>query len=115
MGWSRRITLVFCEGFASQWQPVLIRVRVQAQPLPHRRALVRVEPIPLAVFDQSADPMLWELEHELSAYEHHEDLAVEPDRRPPEAASSVRWGDAWLASQFIDEFLVSFALREVIG
>src|SRR5262249_59539977 len=75
------------------------------QPLPHRRALVRVEMDALTGPDQRLDPFGRELEHQRAAHVHREDLALEPQRGPAEPAAAPRRGDSLGTDQPVDQVL----------
>src|SRR5262249_7191510 len=77
----------------------------EAQPLPHRRALVRVEMHALTGPDQRLDPLRGELEHQRAAHVHREDLALEPQRGPAEPAAAPGRGDSVGADQLVDQVL----------
>src|SRR5262249_35692334 len=79
--------------------------RIEAQPLPHRRALVRVEMHALTGPDQRLDPLRGELEHQRAAHVHREDLALEPQRGPAEPAAAPGRGDSVGADQLVDQVL----------
>src|SRR5690242_4875223 len=75
------------ERLAGQGQPVLAGARVEAQPLPHRRSLVRVEVDAVTGLDQRVDPPGGKLHHQPAADQHREDLAL-VDRKSTRLNSS---------------------------
>src|SRR3954469_9006898 len=64
------------QGLVGEGRPVVFRLRVEAEPFLHRRALVRVEVLAVAAADQLAEPVRRKLEHQPSTDEHREDLGL---------------------------------------
>src|ERR1700734_1908425 len=99
------------ERFAGEGEPGLGGVRGEAEPLAHRRALVRVEPVSLAAGDEGVDPFRGQLDDQAPADQHGEDLVLVAQAAAAETAAAPRRGDPVDADQRVDD--VFEALREV--
>ncbi len=94
-----------------QRQPVQLRAWLEAQPLTHRRALVRIEGRSVARPDQRGHPARGQLDHQLPANQHREDPALVPQRTAAESAAASRRRHARHADELVDQFLVPQADR----
>src|SRR5689334_20068046 len=94
------------ERLAGEGQPVLARARVEAEPLPHRRALVRVEVDAIARLDQRVDAAGRKLHHQPAADQHRENPALVAEGAASEAAAAPRGRHARRADQLVDQVLV---------
>src|SRR5215831_7464457 len=79
----------------------------QAQPLLHRGALVGVEALALTRGDQLVDPYPGQLDHEVPAHEHREDLAVDPQTARAEPGGLPRWRDPGCPDPAVHQLVVA--------
>src|SRR5690349_1168842 len=103
------------ERLAGQGQTVLAGARVEAQPLPHRRALVRVEMDAVTGLDQRVDPPGGKLHHQPAADQHREDLALVAQGAAAEAAAAAWRSHARGADELLDQVLVPLVRPAGLG
>src|SRR5262245_27604883 len=103
------------QRLAGTLQPVLARIRVEAEPLPHRRALVRVETDAIARLDELVDPLRRKLHHQPATNQHHEDPALKAEGAAAETAAAPRRRYARGADKLVDQVLVPLVRPAVTG
>ena len=82
------------------------RSGVQAEPLPHRGALVGVEALAVAAGDELVHPRRGQLHHQLTPDEHREDLPAVAQRATAEPAAARRRRHAVHPGELVDQVLV---------
>src|SRR5215470_14609213 len=103
------------ERLPGERQPRLLGLRVEAEPLLHRGALVRVEADALPRGDQRVHPAGGQFQHETPPDQHHEDLFLEADRAAAEPAAALRRRDSRGPDQLVDQVLITpLGLRPLI-
>src|ERR1022692_30873 len=99
------------QGLAGQRKPLQAGVRLQAQPLPHRRSLVRVEVHAVTSGDERVDALSGKLQHQPAADQHDEDLVLETQAGPAEAASAPWRGNSGDTDEFVSDSVVTIFRR----
>src|SRR5487761_1083219 len=106
---------LICARRAGQRPPCAAGPGIEAEPLLHRNALVRVEVQAVTGADELIDAPRGKLNHQPPAHEHRENLALVAQRGAAEPAAAARRGDPIGANELIHQIVEPGLGRHRIG